>query len=46
MSKKWAVAIGLVVIDYIVFIAPIGSLILAYMIISKDKSFFNFLEQI
>jgi len=44
--RKWYVALGLILIDYIVFIAPIGSIILAYIMITKDKSFFDFLEQI
>lgn len=46
MNKKWAIAILLVLIDYLVFFAPIGSLILAYMIITKDKSVFKLLEDI
>jgi len=46
MTRKWAVALGLILLDYIVFIAPIGSIILAYIIITKDKSAFKLLEQI
>jgi len=46
MTRKWAVALGLILLDYIVFIAPLGSIILAYIIITKDKSAFKLLEQI
>jgi len=46
MNRKWCIAILLILVDYIVFVAPIGSIILAYMIITKDKSAFKLIEDI
>ena len=42
---RYAVAIGLVVLDWVTFFVPIGSLILAYVIIAKPKWFFDFLNK-
>lgn len=43
---KYAIAIGIVIVDWIAFFFPIGSIFLAYVIIAKPKWFFDWVKDI
>jgi hypothetical protein len=44
--RKWIVALLIIVIDWIIFFVPLGTLFLAYVIIAKPKWFIEFIETI
>lgn len=43
---KYALGIGLVIVDLITFFMPIGSIFLAYVIITKPAWFFKWVKEI
>ena len=43
---KYFIAIGIVILDFVTFFAPLGSIFLAYVIITKPEWFFKWVREV
>lgn len=44
--RKWVVALLLLLLDWLTFFVPLGSLLLAYIIICKPKDVMKLIEEL